>query len=169
LTAEQAVSAAAGAEASEAARQAAGFAAGADAEAAGEQAALAAAWAALQEGARDSSGTIKRGVSREAGDAAEDPAKAAARKRQAALLHDIFPNPFQFPPVIDPACLRWQGGTVVKLAQAIYDDRAFDRLPILADALDDAGCTDTVILNHLRGPGPHVRGCFALDLVLGKS
>ena len=59
--------------------------------------------------------------------------------------------------------------TVVQLAQSIYDDRAFDRLPILADALEEAGCTDAAILDHCRGPGPHVRGCWAVDLLLGKT
>lgn len=59
--------------------------------------------------------------------------------------------------------------TVVALAEGIYQDRAFDRLPILADALEDAGCDDTDILTHLRGEGPHVRGCWAVDLVLGKE
>jgi hypothetical protein len=58
---------------------------------------------------------------------------------------------------------------VVKLAQAIYDDRAFDRLPILADALEDAGCHDAGILAHCRGPGPHVKGCWVVDLLLGKT
>jgi hypothetical protein len=52
---------------------------------------------------------------------------------------------------------------------AIYDERAFDRLPVLADALEDAGCADADLLGHLRGPGPHVRGCWAVDLILGKS
>jgi hypothetical protein len=55
------------------------------------------------------------------------------------------------------------------LAQTVYDKRAFERLPILADALEDAGCTDAELLAHFRSPGPHVRGCFALDAVLGKS
>ncbi len=55
------------------------------------------------------------------------------------------------------------------LARSIYDDRAFDRLPVLADALEDAGCTDAAILDHCRGPGPHVRGCWVVDLILGKS
>jgi len=55
------------------------------------------------------------------------------------------------------------------LATSIYEQRAFHRLPLLADALEDAGCTDAELLGHLRGPGPHVRGCWALDLVLGKS
>jgi hypothetical protein len=57
---------------------------------------------------------------------------------------------------------------VQKLAKSIYDDRAFDHLPILADALEDAGCTDAAILEHCRGPGPHVRGCWVVDLILGK-
>jgi hypothetical protein len=55
------------------------------------------------------------------------------------------------------------------LAQGIYDERAFERLPILADALEDAGCTDAAILVHCRGPGPHVRGCWVVDLILGKQ
>ncbi len=84
---------------------------------------------------------------------------------QATLLRDIVANPFR-PLSIDPA---WQNPTVRSIARAVYDQRAFDRLPILADALEDAGCTDAVILDHLRGRGPHVLGCFALDLVLGKS
>jgi hypothetical protein len=57
---------------------------------------------------------------------------------------------------------------VPKLAASIYEQRAFDRLPVLADALEEAGCTDADILGHLRGPGPHVRGCWAVDLILGK-
>jgi hypothetical protein len=60
-------------------------------------------------------------------------------------------------------------GTVVKIAQAIYDDRAFDRLPVLADALEDASCNEAAILSHLRGPGPHVRGCWVVDLLLGRA
>jgi hypothetical protein len=58
---------------------------------------------------------------------------------------------------------------VVKLAQAVYDERAYDRLPVLADALEDAGCHDADILTHCRGPGPHVRGCWLIDLLLGKE
>jgi hypothetical protein len=63
----------------------------------------------------------------------------------------------------------WNDGAVVKLAESIYTERAFDRLPILADALEDAGCTDAAVLDHCRGPGPHVRGCWVVDLVLGKE
>jgi hypothetical protein len=83
---------------------------------------------------------------------------------QSKLLRDIF-NPF--PPVVHGG--DWQSPTVRKLAESIYADRAFDRLPLLADALEDAGCTDADILAHCRGPGPHVRGCWVVDLLLGKQ
>jgi hypothetical protein len=55
------------------------------------------------------------------------------------------------------------------LARTIYEGRAFDRLPMLADALVEAGCDNPDVLTHLRGDGPHVRGCWAVDLVLGKG
>jgi hypothetical protein len=85
----------------------------------------------------------------------------------AAVLRDIFGNPFR-PTTITPVLLAWSDGTIPKLAQAIYDERAFDRLPILADALEDAGGPEEMIA-HLRSPGPHARGCWAVDLLLGKS
>lgn len=80
------------------------------------------------------------------------------------MLLDIFGNPFR-PVTFDPACLT----TAVKLAQAIYDDRAFDRLPLLAEALEEEGCVNAEVLEHLRAPGVHVRGCWAVDLLLGKA
>ena len=61
------------------------------------------------------------------------------------------------------------GAGVRKLAQGIAEDEAFDRLPILADALEEASCTDTDILTHLRGPGPHYRGCHVVDLLLNRG
>jgi hypothetical protein len=85
-----------------------------------------------------------------------------------SLLHDIFGNPF-CPLTINPHVLEWNEGIVRKLAQAIYIDRAFDRLPILADALEEAGCTKAEILKHCRQRGEHVRGCWVVDLILGKS
>lgn len=88
---------------------------------------------------------------------------------QTNLLHDIFVNPFRPPPPIDPSILAWNECTIVKLARAIYDERAFDCLPILADALEDAGCDNVDILNHCRQPGDHVRGCWVVDLLLGKK
>jgi hypothetical protein len=93
----------------------------------------------------------------------------AGRKAQAAVFIDMFSNSFRPGPVADLALLAGNGGTIAKLAQRIYDDRAYNRLPLLADALEDAGCTNAELLAHLRGPGPHVRGCWAVDLVLGKE
>ena len=84
------------------------------------------------------------------------------------LLHDIFGNPFR-PVTLDPAWLAWNDGTVVKLAKTIYDDRRWDIMPILGDALEDAACHDAAILDHCRGPGPHVRGCWVVDLILRKA
>jgi hypothetical protein len=87
---------------------------------------------------------------------------------QTVLLREIIGNPFKgF--VIDVSWLCWRTNTVPKLAQAIYDDRAFDRLPILADALEEAGCDNTDMLDHCRRPGEHVRGCWVVDLLLGKT
>jgi hypothetical protein len=93
---------------------------------------------------------------------------ALEAEAQANLLRDIFGNPFR-PAKLRKSWLKKNGDAVVRLAQTIYDERAFGRMPELADALEDAGCTDTVILGHLRGPGPHVSGCSAVDLILGKE
>lgn len=84
---------------------------------------------------------------------------------QARLFREVAGNPFR-PVAFDPA---WRTSAVVGLAEAVQADRAFDRLPILADALEDAGCDAAELLAHFRGPGVHARGCWALDLVLGKA
>jgi hypothetical protein len=81
-----------------------------------------------------------------------------------ALLRDIF-NPF--PPAF--VCPAWDGGLIQRFASALYDQRAFDQLPLLADMLEEAGTTDAQLLAHLRGLGPHARGCWALDLVLTRE
>jgi hypothetical protein len=91
------------------------------------------------------------------------------KRAQCALFRDIFGNPFRPQPSVDSSWLSWNGGVILNLAQAIYDDRAFDRLSILADALEEAGCDNADILNHCRQPGEHVRGCWVVDLLLGKS
>jgi hypothetical protein len=80
------------------------------------------------------------------------------------ILRDIVGNPFQ-PARVEEAWFLWNDWTTVKIAQAIYDDRAFEQMPLLADALEDAGCDDAQILSHCRGPSPHARGCFVLDLL----
>jgi hypothetical protein len=88
------------------------------------------------------------------------------RKDQSDLLREIF-DPLPFRPVnID---LRWLTSTVVDLATAIYQERAFDKLSILADALQDSGCDNQEIIAHCRSEGPHVRGCWVIDLLLGKE
>jgi hypothetical protein len=96
----------------------------------------------------------------------------AQRRRLGQLIRDIFGNPF-CTVTIDPT---WLTPNVLALAQAAYDNRCLPsgtldnaRLGVLADALEDAGCTDAMLLGHLRGAGPHVRGCFAVDAVLGRS
>ena len=83
----------------------------------------------------------------------------------ADYLRCIFGNPFR-PVAFDP---RWRTETVSALATGIYADRAFDRLPVLADALEEAGCDAADALAHCRGPGPHARGCWVVDLALGKE
>ena len=87
------------------------------------------------------------------------------RVRLSGLLREVVGNPFR-PVAFDPA---WRSETAVALAFGIYAERAFDRLPILADALEEAGCDHADILAHCRGPGPHARGCWVVDLVLNKS
>jgi hypothetical protein len=92
------------------------------------------------------------------------------------LLRDLFgPLPFR-PVAVDPSWLSWGDGTVSRLALAAYEGRHLpagrlerERLAVLADALEEAGSTDTDLLGHLRGPGLHVRGCWAVDLVLGRA
>jgi hypothetical protein len=87
------------------------------------------------------------------------------RLQQCLLFREIFGNPFR-PVAADPA---WLTSAVVSLARAIYNDRAFDHMPILADALQDAGCDNPDILDHCRGPGSHVRGCWVVDAVLNQQ
>jgi hypothetical protein len=88
------------------------------------------------------------------------------RAAQAGLLRCIAGSPFGPPPVIDPRVLAWGDGTVRRLAAGIYEDRAFERLGILADALEEAGCVDERLLGHCRERGEHARGCWVVDAVL---
>jgi hypothetical protein len=94
--------------------------------------------------------------------AADEPAA------QAELVRDVFGNPFR-PAAVERSWLKWNGGTVVTVARAVYEDHGWDGLPVLADALEEAGCTDKNILTHCRQPGRHVRGCWLVDLLLQKD
>jgi hypothetical protein len=99
-------------------------------------------------------------------------ALARTLREQAALLRDVLGDPFR-PVALKPA---WRTPDVRALARAAYEERALPagtlerpRLAVLADALEEAGCSDKEVLGHLRGPGPHVRGCWALDAILAKG
>jgi len=84
---------------------------------------------------------------------------------QSDLLRELFGNPFR-PVTCDPS---WLTSDVLAMAQGIFDEKAFDRMPILHDALMDAGCANADVLDHCRQGGEHVRGCWVIDLLLGKS
>lgn len=88
----------------------------------------------------------------------------AEEAAQADLVRDLFTDRFWFV-VPDPA---WFTADVLALANAIYEGRTFEHMPILADALQDAGCESPRVLDHCRGAGPHARGCWVIDLVLGR-
>jgi hypothetical protein len=106
------------------------------------------------------------------------PARAGVPRWQEGLppvVRDLFGNPFR-PVTVDPAWLTWNDGTVRCLAEAAYQERLLpqgtlepDRLAVLADALEEAGCGDGELLGHLRGPGPHYAGCWAVDLLSGRE
>ncbi len=88
---------------------------------------------------------------------------AEGGERAAAVVRCLVP--FR-PPTPDPS---WLTPTVVGLARAIYEDRAFHNLPVLADALEEAGCSDAGVLEHCRGGGEHTRGCFVIDMLTGRA
>jgi hypothetical protein len=94
-----------------------------------------------------------------------DATRDAENGAERALLLDIFGNPFRavaFAP-------EWRTDTALSLAKQMYESRDFSAVPILADAIQDAGCDNADILDHCRGSGPHVRGCWVVDLVLDRE
>jgi hypothetical protein len=100
------------------------------------------------------------------------PDRAGEEAAQAALLRCIIgPVLFRPLPQVAPAVLGWNGGTVARLAAGIYEERDFTqaRMGVLADAAEEAGLADADLLAHLRSPGPHVRGCWVLDVLLGRE
>jgi len=102
--------------------------------------------------------------------------RSEEKEVQCSFLRDIF-GPLAFREVsIDSRWLAWNDGTVRRLAEAIYEERSLPDglldatgVGVLADALEDAGCADPILLEHLRGQGPHVRGCWAVDLLVGRE
>jgi hypothetical protein len=110
--------------------------------------------------------TFAAGDPEEDRDRREKAGRATEEAYQATLLRDIFGNPFH-PVAFSPS---WHTDTALSLARLMYESRDFSAMPILADALQDAGCDNDAVLTHLRDPhATHVRGCWALDLVLGKE
>src|SRR5439155_4489639 len=116
---------------------------------------------------------IEEGPSRSENDEFEAEMKREKRERKqlARVLREIVGNAFT-PPRFEPA---WRTDTVVALAKGIFEDRAFDRMPILADALLDADCDEEAILQHCRGTElgvkeqpQHARGCWVVELILGR-
>jgi hypothetical protein len=102
-------------------------------------------------------------------------ALASELAAQAGLLRCVLGNPFR-PVRMNPAWLAWNAGSLPELAAVAYDYRDLPsglldptRLSVLADALEEAGCSDPDILDHCRQPGEHVRGCWVVDLILGKE
>ncbi len=96
----------------------------------------------------------------------EHDGRMSEERRQVELIRDIFGNPFH-PVALDRS---WLTSDVVALAHGIYEEKAFDRMPILADALQDAGCANDDVLNHCRdAKRVHVRGCWVIDLLTGRG
>ena len=93
------------------------------------------------------------------------PATVAERREQAALVRCLFGNPFR----PRPARAAWLTREVRALADGIYAERAFDRMPSLADALEASGCTNAELIEHCRSAREHARGCWVVDLLLGKG
>ncbi len=95
-------------------------------------------------------------------------AATAEQRFQSALFDDILGH-FTYPIVLDSSLFRWHNACIVGIAQAIYDEHAFERMPILGDALMDAGCDNPRVVEHCQSAGPHARGCWLLDAILRPS
>jgi hypothetical protein len=101
------------------------------------------------------------------------PSRSSRRRRLASLdavelVREVFGNPFR-PVAVDPAWLAWNNNTVLRMARVIYDDRRLRHLPVLADALEEAGCDNVDLLAHCRAAVEHVRGCWVTDALLGMK
>jgi hypothetical protein len=121
---------------------------------------VSAAWSAADEAARDDI-TLDNAERWDR----SSRTRQAEEEAQCAMARDIFGDPFRPTARVDRAVLAWHDGAAVRLAEAISSARRFEDLPVLADLLEEAGLTDVELLRHLRGAGPHVFGCHALDAV----
>jgi hypothetical protein len=121
------------------------------------------AWEAAQGAAWETT----KALARAGGQPIWEEALTAGRERVMPLLREVFGDR-PLAPRGDPVRHPWVGPTAVRLAEAAYQEGVFDRLAVLADVLEEGGCTDAQLLGHLRGPGPHARGCWPLDLILGR-
>jgi hypothetical protein len=117
--------------------------------------------------AADAVNIVAQHAARALRDAAGERDWAAARRRQGALLCDIFEQ-LDPPTILDLRWLRWQDGTVRKLAEVIYQEHRFADMPVLGDALEEAGCSRGEILDHCRQHTEHARGCWLIDAILSK-
>jgi hypothetical protein len=134
-----------------------------------DEARLRAGWAEKWSGQPEAADAAAWTASREAGLLwVVTAARRTASVSQAALLRDILGNPFR-PVTLDPAWLTWHDSLLVSMARRMYESRDFTDMPVLADALEEAGCQDQNILGHCRSGGGHVRGCWVVDLLLGKE
>jgi len=95
----------------------------------------------------------------------DSAARVAEQREQTALLHCLFGNPFRPRPVTD----AWLNPEVTALADGIYVERAFNRMPLLADALEASGCRNADLIEHCRSGREHARGCWVVDSLLGKA
>jgi hypothetical protein len=112
---------------------------------------------------------VARGeLAREPAERATSDVQRAEDAMQAELVREIFGNPFR-PVRVQTSWLSWINGPIRRMALLIYRERRFSDLPILADALEDVGCTEAALLDHLRSLGSHVRGCHAVDLLLRRE
>jgi hypothetical protein len=114
-------------------------------------------------------GTAAGGVPTEIAEFARAAARSPEGRCQAGLLRCVFGDPFLPVPALGLDLLAWNGAAVERCGESIYRGRRFDDLPVLADCLEEAGCTDAALLGHLRGPGPHALGCWTLNLILGRG
>jgi hypothetical protein len=132
-----------------------------------------AVWVLSGEDARNAAEIIEQvttGWATELAADSEDSEEAAEQQERAAhvaLLHDIFDDTFRLP-AFDPIRLA-SHNSVQELASLIYEERLFEHMPLLGDALEAAGCADEDVLSHCRSEAEHARGCWVVDAILGKS